>query len=54
MPWSVKKTSQCSKSKPWGVIKDSDGSLVACHTSKSKAQKQQAALYAAEPKRWKL
>jgi HK97 family phage prohead protease len=49
MPWSVGTHASCPASKPYAVLKDSDGSLVACHATKAKAQKQQAALYAGEP-----
>lgn len=50
MPWHVAKSSSCPDSKPWGVIKDSTGTVVACHASKDKALKQLAALYASEKK----
>jgi len=49
MPYHVAKTKKCSASKPWGVIKDSDGKVMGCHPSKAKANKQLAALYANEP-----
>ncbi len=49
MPWHVSETSKCPASKPWGVIKDSDGSVAGCHASKADAEKQMAALYANEP-----
>lgn len=49
MPYEVKKSSRCDASKPWGVFKQADGSLVACHASKEDAEKQMAALYANEP-----
>jgi hypothetical protein len=49
MPYHVAKTSQCPAGKPWGVIKDSDGSKMGCHPSKGAANKQMAALYANEP-----
>jgi HK97 family phage prohead protease len=48
MPWHVAKSAQCPASKPWGVIKDADGSLVACHATEASAQKQVDALYANE------
>lgn len=48
MPWHVAKPDSCPASKPYGVIKDSDGSVVACHESPGKAKKQLAALYASE------
>lgn len=46
MPWIVKKTDQCEKSKPWGVFNQATGRLVACHATQESAKKQQAALYA--------
>jgi len=49
MPWHVAESAQCPASKPWGVIKDADGSLVACHATEASAQKQVDALYANEP-----
>lgn len=50
MPYHVAKTAQCPASKPWGVIKDSDGTPAYCHPTKAKADKQLKALYANEPK----
>src|SRR5215831_10721503 len=51
MPWHVAKTAQCPTSKPWGVIKDSDGSVVpgGCHPTQAEANAHMAALYASEP-----
>lgn len=49
MPYHVAKTSGCPASKPWGVIKNSDGKIMGCHASKADANKQLAALYANEP-----
>src|SRR6266516_1307115 len=49
MPYHVSKTSSCPSSKPWGVIKDSDGKVMGCHPTKEKADAQMAALYANEP-----
>ena len=48
MPWSVSKSGSCPDSKPWAVIKDSDGSVVACHETEQSAKDQVAALYASE------
>ena len=48
MPWHVAKSSSCPDNRPFAVIKDSDGSTVACHATKESAQKQIAALYASE------
>jgi HK97 family phage prohead protease len=50
VPWHVAKSGKCPASKPWAVIKDSDGSVEGCHASKKKAQDQLAALYANEEK----
>jgi HK97 family phage prohead protease len=46
MPYTVRKTSKCKASKPWGVFKKDGGALVSCHTSKAKAQSAIAAIYA--------
>lgn len=40
MPWHIDKTESCPTSKPWGVIKDSDGKVVGCHETKDAAIKQ--------------
>lgn len=50
MPYHVAKSDQCPANKPWAVIKNSDGSKMGCHPSKSKANQQLKALYANEPK----
>lgn len=49
MPYSIARGKGCSPSKPWAVVKDTDGSVVACHASKESALAQIRALYAAEP-----
>ncbi len=49
MPWHVTETAKCPASRPWGVIKDADGSVEGCHPTKADAEKQMAALYANEP-----
>lgn len=49
MPWDVQKTDRCPASKPWGVIKQGDGTLEGCHITRERALKHQAALYASEP-----
>jgi HK97 family phage major capsid protein/HK97 family phage prohead protease len=49
MPWHIGSSASCPKSKPYAVIKDSDGSVSGCHPTKAAAQKQLAALYANEP-----
>lgn len=51
MPWHVGKSGSCPASKPWAVIKDADGTVEGCHSSKAKAQKQMAALHASEGKK---
>lgn len=49
MPWHVVPNhSSCPASKPFGVVKNADGSLAGCHPSKAAANKQLAALYANE------
>lgn len=50
MPWEIVKSHpSCPTSRPWGVVKQGDGELEGCHPSEADAQKQTAALYAAEP-----
>jgi phage head maturation protease len=50
VPWHVDETAQCPASKPYGVIADADGSVDGrCHATREQANKQMAALYAAEP-----
>jgi HK97 family phage prohead protease len=48
VPWHVAESGKCPASRPWAVIKDSDSSIEGCHTSKTKANRQMAALYAKE------
>jgi hypothetical protein len=48
VPWHVAKSSKCGSSKPWAVIKDATGEVEGCHATEAKADKQLAALYAAE------
>jgi len=50
MPWDVKHDDRCPSSKPWAVIKQGSGELEGCHPSEDAAHKQQAALYANEPR----
>lgn len=50
MPWHVAKSSKCPNHKPWAVIKDSNGQVVACHISQESANAQLRALYANEKK----
>jgi flagellar motor switch/type III secretory pathway protein FliN len=49
MPYSITRGKGCSPSKPWGVVKDSDGTVVACHATKESALAQIRALYKVEP-----
>lgn len=44
MPWHISK-----RGEQFCVVKDGDGSTVACHSSEEKAKKHLAALYANEP-----
>lgn len=48
MPYRVEKSGDCPDSHPWAVVKATDGEVMGCHASKADAEKQQAALYAAE------
>lgn len=50
MPWHIGRSSQCPSTKPVAVIKDNDGSVAGCHKSRAAAQRQLAALNAAENK----
>jgi hypothetical protein len=47
MPWEIRQgTSQCSG---YGVFKEGTSQLEGCHSTKEKAERQMAALYASEP-----
>lgn len=48
MPYHVAKSSGCPSSKPWAVIKNSDGKIMGCHASKADAENQLAAIHANE------
>jgi hypothetical protein len=49
VPWRLQAHYRgCGAGKPWAVIKQSDGKLVACHASKAEAVRQLRALYASE------
>lgn len=48
MPYHVGTSGSCPKSKPHAVIKDSDGEVMGCHSSKESAQQQIAAIHANE------
>ena len=49
MPYSIAIRKGCSPSKQWAVVKDSDGTIVACHETKESALAQIKALYISEP-----
>ena len=49
MPYSIAIRKGCSPSKQWAVVKDSDGTIVACHETKESALAQIRVLYASEP-----
>lgn len=48
MAWSVRRDSRCPITQPFGVVRESDGSLESCHDSREDARGQMAALYAGE------
>lgn len=48
MPWHVAKSDTCPPGKPFAVIKNADGSTVACHATKDGATAQIRAMYANE------
>jgi hypothetical protein len=50
MPWHVIKSDRCPTAKPWAVVKDASGEIVACHASQDGAAAQVRALYANEKK----
>lgn len=47
MPWSIKRN--YGGCKGYAVVKDSDGKIVGCHSSRKDAIDHQRALYASEP-----
>lgn len=49
MPYQAKEDDRCPASKPWGVTKTTDGTLMGCHANREGAMDQVAALYANEP-----
>lgn len=49
MPYHVARSAECPASRPWAVVKDSDGTIMGCHATRSAAVAQLAALHAAEP-----
>lgn len=49
MPWhKVQDHSECSAGEPWAVVRDATGEVEGCHASEEAADRQLAALYAAE------
>lgn len=49
MPYSVVQDhADCAADMPWGVTKDDTGELMGCHETRSQAEEQQRALYAAD------
>ena len=48
MPYHAARRAECPDSKPWAVVKDSDGSILACHASRHDAESQIAAINAHE------
>lgn len=48
MPWHTDRSTKCPASKPYAVIKDSDGTIQGCHATRAAALTQMAALYAQE------
>jgi HK97 family phage prohead protease len=50
MPYDVRKSSSCPKSRPWALVKRTDGEIMGCHASKAAAERQRAAIEASESK----
>lgn len=48
MPYHAARRAECPVSEPWAVVKDSDGSILACHPTKEAANAQIAAIHAHE------
>lgn len=48
MPWRVERSQQCPEGKPWACIKEDDGEIEGCHSSRGAAMEQQRALYQSE------
>jgi hypothetical protein len=48
MPWDVKRDPRCAASEPFGVVKRNDKELEGCHATRAAANRQLAALNAAE------
>lgn len=50
MPWKiVKNAGSCDESKPYAVVKETDGKVVGCHETREGANEQLRALYVNEP-----
>lgn len=49
MPWHIERSSRCSPTEPFAVIKTPTGEVEGCHTTEVAARRQLAALYASEP-----
>jgi hypothetical protein len=50
MPWKIRHfDNRCPVSKPYAVIREDTGALVACHETEGSAKGQLSALYANEP-----
>ena len=52
MPYHIGKSEECESSKPYAVIKDSDGKVMGCHATEQKAKDQLAALHINEKSAW--
>lgn len=52
MPYHVGKSESCPASKPYAVIKDSDGEVLGCHETKESAESQITAINLNESKSW--
>lgn len=52
MPYHIDKSENCQTSKPYAVIKDSDGKIMGCHPTREAAGKQIAAIEANEKAEW--
>src|SRR3972149_8799373 len=48
MPYSVKHSDDCPAERPWAVMNDQSGDMVACHATEGSAMAQVKALYANE------
>lgn len=48
MPWHIGRSNECPASRPFAVIKDSDGEVVGCHSTRQAAIRQLAALNISE------